>query len=211
MVNKMKKMIYVLVISFLSLTIVSCAKKSDTSSTSTTNTEIEGTWKTACHSSGDYYYIRTVAVTGTTFVEKNEYHSDSSCANDNATFEVTFGSLTIGDVKTFDSYGSSGGSGAEFTMTLSANTLTLQNAQEVSLGNVNSYCGDSDWALDTPKSIVGKTCDLLNTGSSTNYWSSGTAIYGIYLLDGDKLFWVYSNSSYPDSVSTGDNDTFTKQ
>ena len=38
MVNKMKKMIYVLVISFLSLTIVSCAKKSDTSSTTTTTT-----------------------------------------------------------------------------------------------------------------------------------------------------------------------------
>ena len=38
MVNKMKKMIYVLVITFLSLTIVSCAKKSDTSSTTTTTT-----------------------------------------------------------------------------------------------------------------------------------------------------------------------------
>ena len=199
------KNFYIILILFFSFAIFSCAKKSDTSSTTTTNTEIEGTWKTACHSSTDYYRIISVAVTGTTFVEKNEYHSDSSCANDNATFEVTFGSLTIGDVKTFDSYGSSGGSGAEFTMTLSTNTLTPLNSTEVSWANTNSYCGDADWVLNTAKSIVGKTC-----GDST-YWSAGTATYGLYLLDGNKLFWSYLNSSYPDSVSVGDNDTFTKQ
>tara|TARA_B110000116_G_C16667580_1_gene504680 strand:+ start:290 stop:748 length:459 start_codon:yes stop_codon:yes gene_type:complete len=48
MVNKMKKMIYVLVISLLCLTIFSCAKKSDKSSTSTTSfappSWIQGAW-----------------------------------------------------------------------------------------------------------------------------------------------------------------------
>ena len=203
MEKNMKKMLYVLVISLLSFTIYSCAKKSDTSSTTTT-TELEGTWQTPCHSSGDYYRIMTVAVTGTTFVEKYEYHSDSSCANDNNSGETTFGSLTIGDVQTFDSYGSSGGSGAEFTMTLSTNTLTPLNSTEVSWANTNSWCGYADWVLNTAKSIVGKTC------GDTTYWSAGTATYGLYLLDGNKLFWSY-NSSYPDSVPAGDNDTFTKQ
>ena len=152
-----------------------------------------------------YYIIKSVAVTGSAFVEKYELHSDSSCTSDNSTQETTSGSLSIGDALTYSTYSSSGGTRAKFTMTLSANTFTLLNSQEVSTANSNSLCGDSDWELDTPKSIVGKTCN------STNYWSSGTAIYGIYLLDGDKLFWDYSNSSYPDSVSTGDNDTFTKQ
>ena len=199
------KNFYIILIIFFSFAIFSCAKKSDTSSTTTTNTEIEGTWKTACYSSGDYYNIRTVAVTGTTFVEKNELHSDSSCANDNATFEVTFGSLSIGDAQTFDSYGSSGGSGAEFTMTVSTNTLTLLTSWEVSWVNTNSYCGDADWVLNTAKSIVGKTC-----GSDT-YWSAGTAVYGLYLLDGSQLFWDDSDSSYPSSVGTGTSDNFTKQ
>ena len=200
------KNFYIILILFFSFAIFSCAKKSTTESSATsTTTEIEGTWKTACHSSGDYYYIRTVAVTGTTFVEKNELHSDSSCANDNATFEVTFGSLSIGDAQTFDSYGSSGGSGAEFTMTLSTNTLTLLNSTEVSGSNANSYCGDADWVLNTAKSIVGKTCD------SDTYWSAGTAVYGLYLLDGIQLFWSYSDSSYPSSVDTGTSDNFTKQ
>ena len=200
------KNFYIILILFFSFAIFSCAKKSTTESSATsTTTEIEGTWKTACHSSGDYYYIRTVAVTGTTFVEKNEYHSDSSCANDNATFEVTFGSLSIGDAQTFDSYGSSGGSGAEFTMTVSTNTLTILNSTEVSWANSNSYCGDADWVLNTAKSIVGKTC-----GSDT-YWSAGTAVYGLYLLDGSQLFWDDSDSSYPSSVGTGTSDNFTKQ
>ena len=52
MVNKMKKLYTFLVISLLSLTIVSCAKKSDTSSTTTTTSEssfappswIHGAW-----------------------------------------------------------------------------------------------------------------------------------------------------------------------
>ena len=44
MVNKMKKMIFVLVISLLSLTIFSCAKKNDTSSTTTTTSFAPPSW-----------------------------------------------------------------------------------------------------------------------------------------------------------------------
>ena len=44
----MKNIIYVLAISLLSLTIFSCAKKSDSSSTIET-TELEGTWSAACY------------------------------------------------------------------------------------------------------------------------------------------------------------------
>ena len=204
------KNFYIILILFFSFAIFSCAKKSTTeSSTTSTTTEIDGTWKTPCHSSGDYYRIMTVAVTGTTFVEKTEFHSDSSCANDNATFEVTFGSLSIGDAQTFDSYGSSGGSGAEFTMTVSTNTLTILNSTEVSWANSNSYCGDADWVLNTAKSIVGKTC--VSGGTTSTYWSAGTAVYGLYLLDGSQLFWDDSDSSYPSSVGTGTSDNFTKQ
>ena len=58
MVNKMKKMIYVLVISLLSLIIASCAKKSDTSSTTTTSfappSWIQGAWVDNVSSSTKY-------------------------------------------------------------------------------------------------------------------------------------------------------------
>ena len=205
MEKNMKKMIYVLVITFLSLTIYSCAKKSDSSTSSTTTssttTEIEGEWKTTCYSSGSYYKTKTITVSGTGIVKKSEYHSDSSCSIDNYTVEYTFSSLSIGDAVEFNS----GKTGHKYTMTLSTMTETQLNSYEVSFVNSISWCGYTDWVLDTPKSIAGKTC-----GTSTE-WSENTSIYGLYLLDGSKLFVDTSSSSYPSSVGTGTSDTYNKQ
>ena len=75
----------------------------------------------------------------------------------------------------------------------------------LSSNNDNSYCGITDWVLNTAHDVAGKTC-----GSNT-LLAIGTANYGLYLLDGSKLFWALSSSTYPSSVPTGDNDTFTKQ
>ena len=71
--------------------------------------------------------------------------------------------------------------------------------------NNYAFCGDSDWALNTAKSVLGKTC------GGTAYWSANTAAYGLYRLDGGtQLFWSVGTSS-PNSVDTGTSDNFTKQ
>ena len=206
------KNFYIILILFFSFAIFSCAKKSDTSSTTATNTEIEGTWQTPCHSqssnwpgSSGYYRLNKLTVSGTNWTDTTEYHTDSSCATDYTKWSTTFGSLSIGNELTFPSYGSSGGSGHDFTLTLSEYTYTAQNSSLVSSNNTNSYCGITDWVLNTAHDVAGKTC-----GSST-LQSIGTAYYGIYILDGSKLFWTLSSDAYNDSVPTGDNDTFTKQ
>ena len=198
------KNFYIILILFFSFTIYSCAKKSDSSSSSST-TEIEGTWQTPCHASGSYYEIKKLTVTGTNWTDTTEYHTDSSCATDYTKWSTTFGSLSIGNELTFPSYGSSGGSGHDFTLTLSEYTYTVQNSSLVSSNNTNSYCGITDWVLNTAHDVAGKTCE------GSTLLSIGTANYGLYLLDGSKLFWASSNSTYPSSVATGDNDTFTKQ
>jgi len=97
------KNIYIILILFLSFTILSCAKKSDTSSTTTTTTttELEGTWLTSCSSSGSYYKIYSIIVTGTDVVAKTESHTDSSCSTDFVLWEDTYDSLSIGDEVTF--------------------------------------------------------------------------------------------------------------
>ncbi len=199
------KNFYIILILFFSFAIFSCAKKSDTSSTTATNTEIEGTWQTPCYVSGSYYYIKKVTVSGTNWTDTTESHTDSSCATDYNTWTYTYGSVSIGNELTFPSYGSSGGSGHDFTLTLSEYTYTAQNSSLVSSNNTNSYCGITDWVLNTAHDVAGKTC-----GGST-LQSIGTAYYGIYILDGSKLFWTLSSDAYNDSVPTGDNDTFTKQ
>ena len=181
-----------------------CSKDDESS---TANSEVEGTWKTPCHltSGGSYYHTHTVSVAGTNVVEEINYFSDSGCSSDNYTTKESYSSYSAGQDMVFSSYGSSGGSGKQYTMTFNSVTETPQNSAEVNWYNNNSYCGDSDWALDTEKDTTGKTC-----GGSERA-SANTTIYGLYLLDGNKLFTRISSSSYPNSVYTGDNDTLTKQ
>ena len=191
----MKKMIYVLVISFLSFTLFSCAKKSDTSS-STTTTELEGVWKTSCYIDSDNlsYYITTISVTGTNLEIKDESHDDSSCNTDNGTLVASFSSLSIGEEELSFT---SGATGHYFSMNLASFKYTPETAAYVSYGNTNSICGYSDWALNTEKDITGKTC-----GSFT-FPVANTTYLSIYKLVGNNLYLgsFGTTGSYPNSVS----------
>ena len=198
------KNFYIILILFLSFTIYSCAKKSDSSSSSST-TELEGTWKSSCVSSGSKYKIRTLTVSGTNVTDQWKYHFDSSCDNDSYSYDATFSSLSIGDEYTDDGYGSSGGSGHQFTMTIDTNTYTSLSASDLTWVNNNSFCGENDWVLNTAQSIAGKTCD------GDDFWNTNITIYGLYMFDGNKLFHNFTSGSYPSSNNVGDNDVFTKQ
>ena len=93
----MKKILHVILVSFFSLSVISCAKKSsDISSaiisvqessevSSLTIKEIEGTWVTNCNTATwnkQHYVIETITVSGSGLVWKWDEHSDSSCSND---------------------------------------------------------------------------------------------------------------------------------
>jgi hypothetical protein len=188
------KNIYIILILIFSFTILSCAKKSSTSSTATTNTELEGVWITNCFQSGSYYNIQTITVTGTDSVVKVEWHTDSSCSTDYALWEDTLDSLSIGDEVTF----SDATKGHNFTLEVVSFKLTPQSASSVSTANTADYCGYSDWALNTAKDYTGKTC------ASTAYPVANTSVQGLYNLVGNNLFLGTFNTtgSYPTQVST---------
>ena len=124
--------------------------------------------------------------------------------NDDYSYDYTFSSLTfsIGNAITFDS----GQTGHKLTMTLDTNTFTPLSSSNVIWVNTNSFCGETDWVLNTAQSISGKTC------GSTTQWNTNITIYGVYALDdGSKLFMGLSSGSYPSTVNTSDNETLTKQ
>jgi len=98
------KNFYIILILFLSFTIYSCAKKSDSSSSSTT-TELEGTWVESCHADNSYYRINSLTVSGTNWVDTIEYHSDSSCATDYAIWTDTYSSFSIKNEATITNLG----------------------------------------------------------------------------------------------------------
>jgi hypothetical protein len=185
------KNFYIILILFLSFTIYSCAKKSDSSSSSSSTTELEGTWVTSCHADGGKYVIKTLTATGTDMVRKWEYHSDSSCANDNDSYAGSATSVSVGRSITY----SSGGTGHEFTYVRSTNIYTPQTSAVTSNRNTNSFCGLTNWELNVGQDIAGKTC------GDSSYVSSGTTIYCQYLLDGSSVYMsCTTSSSYPGSV-----------
>jgi hypothetical protein len=187
------KNIYIILILIFSFTIFSCAKKSDTSSTTTT-TEVEGTWVTSCFLEGSTYRIHTITVTGTDVVVKYEWHSDSNCSTDYVLWEDTYDSLSIGDEVTF----SDATKGHKFTLEVVSFKLTPQTASIVSALNTADSCGYSDWTLNTARDYTGKTC------SSTAYAVANTSVQGMYNLVGNNLFLGTLNTtgSYPTEVST---------
>ena len=191
----MKKMIYVLVISFLSFTIFSCAKKSDTSTTTTTTTKIEGIWKTVCYLDSDNIsYITTITVSGTDAVETIEAHTDSSCANDWYKWDYSYSSLSIEDEVTFDD----GTKGHKYTLNVASKNFTPQSSSYVSTLNSSSMCGYSDWTLNTSKDLAGVTC------GAVTYNLKNTTGKGLYNLVGNNLFLGghITTGSYPTGVTT---------
>jgi hypothetical protein len=188
------KNIYIILILIFSFTISSCAKKSDTSSTTSVTTVIEGTFLTNCFQSGSFYNIQTITVTGTDVVVKYEWHTDSSCSTDYALWEDKYDSLSIGDEVTF----SDATKGHNFTLEVVSFKLTPQSASAVSTLNTADYCSYSDWALNTAKDYAGITC------AGTANAVANTSVQGLYNLVGNNLFLGSLNTtgSYPTEVST---------
>ena len=183
-------------ISLLSLTIFSCAKKSDTSSTTTT-TELEGTWSAACFVDTDNRsYKNTITVSGTDVIAKYEVHSDSSCNTDMWIWEDTYSSLSIGDERSFVG----GATGHRFTLNVVSFTLAVQKTAIVSDLNTTSSCGVY-WELGKATDITGKTCSS-PTGSTT-YDAANTTYLSLYKLVGNNLFLGDFNSTgtYPTKVT----------
>ena len=188
------KNIYIILILFLSFTIYSCAKKSDTSSTTATTTELEGTWLTSCYTSSDNYTnIGKIVVSGTNVVHTSEAHSDTSCANDYSKWEYSYASLSIGDEVTFDD----GTKGHKYTLNVDSFKHTPQSSSYVNHLNSNTACGYSDWTLNTVRDVTGLTC-------GSTYPVKNTTSKGLYNLVGNNLFLGghITTGSYPTGVTT---------
>ena len=89
----MKNILYVILVSLFSLTVISCAKKSSdirisvqesSEVSSSTIKEIEGTWVTNCNTATwnkQHYVIETITVSGSAFLWKWDEYFDSSCSD----------------------------------------------------------------------------------------------------------------------------------
>ena len=188
---------YIIPIIILSFVLLSCAKEKDDSS-STTSTELEGTWVTSCNTcywSNSHYCIETITVAGSALARKWDQHSDSSCSNDYAIWTDNHSSLSLGNEVTLDN----GSKGQKFTMKVESIEGLLQTSAAVTNYNNNNFCGDSDYALNTTFDYAGKTC------FNVTYPAKNATISGVYKLDGSSLL------INTDNITSVGSTVFTKQ
>ena len=174
---------YIIPIIILSLFLLGC--KADEEETSTT-TEIEGTWKTACYTEDNYSFINTPTFAGNTLTLTDEKHSDTSCATDYRLLEESH-TFAMGDAN-------------KITITLGSTfKRTPQSSSAVTNYNNSGKCGHSGWELNTAK-----TCSFGD--------DAGATIYCLYELSGTTLYIECNNSAQPTSIDkTSTRNIFTKQ
>ena len=202
----MKKVLYIILIFLFFLAIHSCASSDDSTSSTSDNsstsddsstsggssstTELEGTWTSSCYQtsySSDLYDKQSIAFTGSTFILKWETHSDSSCTTDFATWTDTYSSFSIGDEGTLDN----GSTVRKISMKVDSFEAVMLADDAVTAFNNWSYCGYTDWAINTTKDYTGRTCN------DELQWSANTTVYGAYLLNGNCLLISnFSSSGY---------------
>ena len=91
-------------------------------------------------------------------------------------------------------------------MTLGTIKYTPQTSKVASWANTNSWCGETDWELNTAQDVAGKTC------ASSTKWATNSTIYGLYkLVDGSTLYWCVDDEDHPSSCSISSSNAFIKQ
>jgi|LUMW01.1.fsa_nt_gb hypothetical protein len=174
---------YIIPIIILSFFLFGC--KDDEDETTSSTTELEGTWKTACYTDDDNNsFIITPTFAGNVLSITDEKHSDTSCATDYRLNEETH-TFAMGDA-------------GKFTITLGSTfKKTPQSSTAVTNYDNSSKCGHSDWELNTAKD-----CTESN---------SGKTIYCLYELSGTTVYIECDDSAQPTSIDKGAKNTFTKQ
>ena len=186
----------ILMIIILSLFLFSCGEREEAEEEETIN-DLAGTWKTACYTNSDNSTnIDTFTFVGNVLTVKDQRYSDTACATVYKLEEIPV-TYAEGRAVTFFS----GNTGRYFTVIIgSTYKTTPQSASAVNALKSSSKCGFSNWELNTAKDCDHDADD------------AGSTLYGLYLLDGNKVYTSISESSYPSSVNMNDTEsTFTKQ
>lgn len=192
----MRKLIKINYIIILSLIFMSCSTEEEVAQEEAPNSAPIGTFVQSC--TDEYYnvdqHIKTLIFTDSELIYKKENYDDD-CSDLEDIIEHKFNTLS------YDGENVSwlnGSLGRGFTVVVYSKTITPKLSSDVTSKNNSSYCGLSDWAINTSKKVSGLTC------GSTDYPSVGTKVYSNYGLVGTSTLYadspVFSTTGYQTSV-----------
>ena len=175
---------YIIPIIILSFVLLSCAKKEDEEKDTTT--ELEGTWKTACHTESDNTStIKTPTFVGNDLTITDEKHSDTSCATDYRLREEAH-TFSVGDA-------------GKWLVRVGTTKRTPQSSGAVTAYKSANICSANDWELNTVK-------DCTEADGA-----QGDSVYCLYAISGTILYVECDNSAQPTSITIEASNTFFKQ
>jgi len=171
-----------------------CGKVESETSSEKALSELEGEWITSCYEVSSLYVLRRAVISNDRVRLLSEFHTDENCSSDYYTDEENDTSLEVGSEVIL----SDGSSARRYTINLQSLKITPQSSTVVSILNSSSFCGFSDWALNTPKDYTGLTCN------EVAYPPKNTMYFGLYKVVGNNAFLgrARTDGTYPTSVST---------
>jgi hypothetical protein len=184
----MKNILQIILITFFTFAISSCAKKEESTTAGAAApapaiSTFNGTFNGTC--AGANSKTDVMVITDTTATEGEIVYSDSGCStkeyghNINYTVESTVTAAV--DNKSV--------SKIEGTTTTSFHTIYTDD--RVSNANSGSWCGKSDWVKDTPKDVTGLDC---SDDFGTTYGAAGVKKYDIWYISGNTFMHSEFNS-----------------
>ena len=172
----------ILLLSFVSLILISCANTKDGTNKTTDNSsshELVGTWKTSCLTQSDNSSrVYTLVFTNSERNWQRQDYVNYDCTLYYRLWSDKYNSLTFGDIEPY----TDGYQGHEISFIQESLNITPTRSSYVDYLNENNTCGMTDWEMNTSKDYAGKVC-----WGVSNYMN-GSSWYGKYALKGNNLY-----------------------
>ncbi len=133
--------------------------------------EFDGTWKKICVNG----VARTEEIAGDSATLHEDFYSDRFCQKE-AMFRISSaGTFVVPETEKID-----------FTF---ANVFVTPLGEETTADyNARGVCGIQEWETMKPKAVSSLKCALFGAGFSVKMPSPGKMVFGIWRVEGDKLF-----------------------
>lgn len=152
---------------------------------------LNGVFQQACLALGTYSSSSTLAYSGGVQTGATTVFMDATCMSAGYSYTIA-GPYQVGGP-------ADSPSGAnKLNVTLQSMTLVPLSAAGVTALNTNSFCGLTNWTLNTPQNISGRNC-----GGRT--YTAGQTVHTIFSLSGDTL--LMGQVALPGNPGDGTSDT----
>jgi hypothetical protein len=171
-------------IALTSAIVVGGCGSGDNKSSDSNKLAIVGAWAQDCaeidanHSSREF--LEASSTTSTSF---SRYYGDAACST------LAFYTNSVGQLSlTSSTYDSVSG----------ADKLTIASTDFITEANSSSFCGSTDWIVDTPRDIAERECTYSLDGPTSISFEGAAAnlhFFGSYKVDGDVLSFAATDDT----------------